>query len=163
MTASAGGTNATFGAEAENENAIHRGVNTSHSKAIRPIVRSVTVGAKNGEPSAGHDVTSRFEQSFPCLRMRPFSGSGFFGYLSLEVWPVRQARNTASACSRSSALLNLRRGCFGGSAATSGILPLTSSTPCRFIRPRSRHRSGKPAYKTHPAPPNVKNEKEKNI
>jgi hypothetical protein len=32
-------------------------------------------------------------------------------------------------------LLNLRRGCFGGSAA-SGILPLTSSTPCRRIRRR---------------------------
>src|SRR5262249_37204867 len=135
MTESAGGTTATFGAEAENENAIHRGVNTSHSKAIRPIVRSVTVGAKNGEPSAGHDVTSRFEQSFPCLKMRPFSGSGFFGYLSLEVWPARQASNAASACSRSSALLNLRRGCFGGWRATS-VAPLISSTPCRFIRLR---------------------------
>ena len=56
-------------------------------------------------------------------------------YLSLDVWPVRQASKAASACSRSSALLNLRRGCFEGSA-TSGILPLTSSTPCRRIRRR---------------------------
>jgi hypothetical protein len=56
-------------------------------------------------------------------------------YLFLEVWPARQARNAAAACSRSSALLNLRRGFFGGSA-TSGILPLISSTPCRRIRLR---------------------------
>jgi len=65
----------------------------------------------------------------------PFRGSGFFGYLSLEVWPARQARNAPSACSRSSALRNLGRGFFGGSATT-GILPLTSSTPCRRIRRR---------------------------
>src|SRR5262245_55774620 len=86
MTASAGGTNATLGAEAENENAIHRGVNTSHSNAIRPIVRSVTVGAKNGEQSAGHDVTSGFEQSFPCLKTRPgnrvFSATCLWGLAS---------------------------------------------------------------------------------
>jgi phosphomevalonate kinase len=44
MIASAGGINATFDVEAENENAIHRHVNTSHSNAIRPIVRSVTIG-----------------------------------------------------------------------------------------------------------------------
>src|SRR5262249_12623729 len=56
-------------------------------------------------------------------------------YLFLEVWPARQARNAAAARSRSSALLNLRRGFFGGSA-TSGILPLISSTPCRRIRLR---------------------------
>src|SRR5215469_6327319 len=64
----------------------------------------------------------------------PFRGSGFFGYLSLEVWPARQARNAASACSRSSALVNLGRGVFG--SAPTGILPLTSSTPCRRIRRR---------------------------
>ena len=56
-------------------------------------------------------------------------------YLSLDVWPVRQARNAAAACSRSSALLTLRRGCFGGWLAT-GVAPLTSSTPCRRIRLR---------------------------
>jgi hypothetical protein len=56
-------------------------------------------------------------------------------YLSLAVWPSRQARNAAAACSRSSALLSLRRGCFGG-WPTSGILPLISSTPCRRIRSR---------------------------
>src|SRR6516225_3053292 len=45
MTTSAGG-NATFDAEAENENAIHRGVNRSHSNAIRLITRSVSAGAE---------------------------------------------------------------------------------------------------------------------
>ena len=65
----------------------------------------------------------------------PFWGSGFFGYLSLEVWPARQARNAAAACSRSSALLNLRRGCFGGGTATD-VAPLMSSTPRRRIRLR---------------------------
>jgi hypothetical protein len=38
--------NASFVAEAEYENAIHSGVNKSHSNATRPIVRSVCVGAK---------------------------------------------------------------------------------------------------------------------
>jgi hypothetical protein len=62
--------------------------------------------------------------------------SGQLGrYLSLEVWPARQARNAASACSRSSALLILRRGCFGDWLATSG-LSLRSSTPCRRMRLR---------------------------
>ena len=56
-------------------------------------------------------------------------------YSSLDVWPSRQARNAAAACSRSSALLNLRRGCFGGWLAT-GVAPLTSSTPCRRMRLR---------------------------
>src|SRR6516165_4759191 len=56
-------------------------------------------------------------------------------YLALEVWPSRQARNAAAARWRSSALLNLRRGFFGGSA-NSGTLPLISSTPCRRIRLR---------------------------
>jgi|SRR6516164_3919103 hypothetical protein len=56
-------------------------------------------------------------------------------YLFLEVWPARQARNAAAACSRSSALLNLRRGCFGGGTATD-VAPLMSSTPCRRIRLR---------------------------
>jgi hypothetical protein len=65
----------------------------------------------------------------------PFWGSGFFGYLSLEVWPARQARNAAAACSRSSTLLNLRRGCFGGGTATD-VAPLMSSTPRRHIRLR---------------------------
>src|SRR5215470_10475015 len=65
----------------------------------------------------------------------PFWGSGFFGYLSLEVWPARQARNAAAACSRSSALLNLRRGCFGGGTATD-VAPLMSSTPRRRMRLR---------------------------
>jgi len=60
----------------------------------------------------------------------PFWGSGFFGYLSLDVWPSRQARNAAAACSRSSALLNLRRCGFGG-WPTTGISPLISSTPRR--------------------------------
>src|SRR5262249_51266024 len=41
--------------------------------------------------------------------------------------------NAAAACSRTSALLSLRRGCFGG-WPTSGILPLMFSTPCRRIR-----------------------------
>jgi hypothetical protein len=62
--------------------------------------------------------------------------SGQLGrYLSLEVWPARQARNAASACSRSSALLILRRGCFGDWLATSD-LSLRSSTPCRRMRLR---------------------------
>src|SRR5262245_5151640 len=56
-------------------------------------------------------------------------------YLFLEVWPARQARNAAAACSRSSALLNLRRGCFGGGTATD-VAPLMSSTPRRRIRLR---------------------------
>ena len=60
---------------------------------------------------------------------------GVAAYLFLEVWPARQANNAAAACSRSSALLNLRRGCFAG-WPTSGILPLISSTPCRRIRSR---------------------------
>jgi hypothetical protein len=56
-------------------------------------------------------------------------------YLSLDVWPARQARNAAAACSRSSALLTLRRGCFAGWTAT-GVAPLISSTPCRRIQLR---------------------------
>src|SRR5262249_29263939 len=56
-------------------------------------------------------------------------------YLFLDVCPARQARNAAAACSRSSALLNLRRSCFGGSLPT-GILSLRSSTPCRRMRLR---------------------------
>jgi hypothetical protein len=69
--------------------------------------------------------------------MGPLSAtlSGRLRYLSLAFWPSRQARNAASACSRSSALLTLRRGCFGGSPPD-GVLPLTSSTPCRRIRLR---------------------------
>src|SRR6516165_1164093 len=47
----------------------------------------------------------------------------------------RQARNAASACSRSSALLTLRRGRFGR-WLTTGVAPLISSTPCRRIRLR---------------------------
>jgi len=66
----------------------------------------------------------------------PFRGSGFFGYFSLEVWLVRQARNAASACSRSSALLSRRGGCLFVGGVTMGVLPLTSSTPCRRIRRR---------------------------
>src|SRR5262249_17082237 len=51
-------------------------------------------------------------------------------YLFLEVWPVRQARTAASACSRSSALVGWRYGClFKGGAAMGGVPPLTSSTP----------------------------------
>jgi hypothetical protein len=50
--------------------------------------------------------------------------------LFLEVWPVRQARTAASACSRSSALVGWRYGClFKGGAAMGGVPPLTSSTP----------------------------------
>ena len=60
-------------------------------------------------------------------------------YLSLEVWPSRQARNAAAACSRSSALLNLRRGVFAGSVMTD-VPPFTSSTPRRRIRSRSPRR-----------------------
>jgi hypothetical protein len=48
MTTSAGGMNASFDAEAEYENAIHSGVNRSHSNATRPIVRSVRVDADEG-------------------------------------------------------------------------------------------------------------------
>jgi hypothetical protein len=72
---------------------------------------------------------------------RMYAGRGFNSrlqnrrYLSLDVWPSRQARNAAAACSRSSALLNLRRGCFGGGTATD-VAPLISSTPCRRIRRR---------------------------
>ena len=57
-------------------------------------------------------------------------------YLSLADWPSRQARNAAAACSRSSALLSLRRGRFGGRPMTGGVSPLISSTPCRRIRSR---------------------------
>jgi len=53
----------------------------------------------------------------------------------LDVWPARQARHAAVACSRSSALLNLRRGCLGGWLATGG-LSLRFSTPCRRMRLR---------------------------
>ena len=59
-----------------------------------------------------------------------------YAYLSLAVWRSRQTRNAAAACSRSSALLDLRRGCFGGWSTTSGVLPLISSTPCSRIRSR---------------------------
>jgi hypothetical protein len=55
---------------------------------------------------------------------------------SLEVWPARQARNAASACSRSSALLSRRRGCLFAGVVAMGVPPLTSSTPCRCIRRR---------------------------
>jgi hypothetical protein len=55
-------------------------------------------------------------------------------YLSLPDWLERQARNAASACSRSSALLILRRGL--GAAPTSGVLAFLSSMPCRCIRLR---------------------------
>src|SRR5205823_8719213 len=59
------------------------------------------------------------------------------GYLFLEVWPARQARNAAAACSRNSALLNLRRrGCSFAGGVTMGVPPLTSSTPRRRIRLR---------------------------
>src|SRR5262244_2415334 len=58
------------------------------------------------------------------------------GYLSLDVWPARQARNAAAACSRSSALLSRRRGCLLTGAVTMGVPPLKSSTPCRRIRRR---------------------------
>jgi len=70
-------------------------------------------------------------------------------YLFLEVWPARQARNAASACSRSSALLNLRRGCFEGWTSI-GVAPLTSSTPCRRmrLRPARRDQFTRPAI-TH--------------
>ena len=56
---------------------------------------------------------------------------GCVPYLSLAVWPSRQARNAASACSRSSALLSLRRGRFGGRRITIGVSPFISSRPCR--------------------------------
>jgi len=67
----------------------------------------------------------------PCWSL----SAGCARYLSLAFWPSRQARNAASACSRSSALLSLRRACLGCSPPD-GILPLTSSTPCRRIRLR---------------------------
>src|SRR6516225_7192303 len=57
-------------------------------------------------------------------------------YLFLEVWPARQARNAAAACSRSSALLSRRRGCLFAGGVTMGVPPLTSSTPRRRIRLR---------------------------
>ena len=62
---------------------------------------------------------------------------------------MRQARNAASACSRSSALLNLRRGCFEGWTSI-GVAPLTSSTPCRRmrLRPARRDQFTRPAI-TH--------------
>jgi hypothetical protein len=65
----------------------------------------------------------------------PFESRCYSRYLSLAVWPSRQARNAAAACSRSSALLSLRRRCFGG-WSRSGVFPLISSTPCRRIRLR---------------------------
>ena len=52
-------------------------------------------------------------------------------YLSLEVLSVCQARNAASACSRSSALLSRRGGCLFAGVVTTGIAPLISSTPRR--------------------------------
>ena len=57
-------------------------------------------------------------------------------YLFLVVWPSRQARNAAAACSRSSALLSRRRGCLFAGGVTIGVPPLTSSTPRRRIRLR---------------------------
>ena len=74
------------------------------------------------------EVRPRVDESAAAMR-------GQARYLSLDVCPSRQARNAAAACSRSSALLNLRRGCFGGSLAT-GVAPLISSTPRRCIRRR---------------------------
>src|SRR5262249_57687867 len=61
------------------------------------------------------EVMSAFDPKRTWLRSRlgatRSAESAFKYYLSLEVWPARHARNAASACSRSSALLNLRRGC----------------------------------------------------
>jgi hypothetical protein len=76
MTTSAGGINATFDAEAENENAIHSGVNRSHSNAIPPITRSVSAGAeiKGTERRTGaacgqrHSLNNRSHVAFPCRK-----------------------------------------------------------------------------------------------
>src|SRR5262249_40820533 len=72
---------------------------------------------------------------FCALPFPPLSVGSGATYFVLEVWPARQAKNAAAACSRSSALLNLRRGCFGGGTATD-VAPLMSSTPRRRIRLR---------------------------
>ena len=57
-------------------------------------------------------------------------------YLFLEVWPARQAKNAAAACSRSSTLLSRRRGCLLAGGVTMGVPLFTSSTPRRRIRLR---------------------------
>ena len=57
--------------------------------------------------------------------------AGCARYLSLAFWRSSQARNAAAACSRSSALLSLRRGRFRGKI---GVSSLISSAPCRRIR-----------------------------
>src|SRR5215471_7944615 len=67
---------------------------------------------------------------FCALPFPPLSVGSGATYFVLEVWPARQAKNAAAACSQSSALLNLRRGCFGGGTATD-VAPLMSSTPRR--------------------------------
>src|SRR5262252_7108812 len=72
---------------------------------------------------------------FCALPFPPLSVGSGATYFVLEVWPARQAKNAAAACSRSSALLNLRRGCFGGGTATD-VAPLMSSTPRRRMRLR---------------------------
>jgi len=70
-------------------------------------------------------------------------------YLFFEVWRARQARTAASACSRSSAVLNSLR-CSGG-WPTTGVLSLRSSTPCRRMRLRlaTRDQFTRPLGITH--------------
>ena len=97
--------------------------------------------AQCGPLSQWRSLSYRAGLALPVLRNRSpiwqqciVSGMRRGAYLSLAVWPSRQARNAAAACSRSSALLTLRR-IFGG-WSPSGVLPLISSTPCRRIRLR---------------------------
>ena len=76
------------------------------------------------------------ESIAPCWSKSRRYDVRFKNYLSLDDWPVRQASNAASACSRSSALLSRRGGCLFAGVVTMGVPPLTSSTPCLRIRRR---------------------------
>jgi hypothetical protein len=95
-------------------------------------MRNTSMTASKGYATI--DRTDNGENGFPRLRAWWSLSESCARYLSLAVCPARQARNAAAACSRSSALLSLRRGCFGGWLGTSGVLPLISSTPCRCMR-----------------------------
>src|SRR5437763_6488428 len=77
--------------------------------------------------------------------------------ISLDVWPARQARNAASTCSRSSALLNLRRGRNPPIADQAQVPSASAALPTRQAYwsvagqsspPRSNPRRGRPRLAT---------------
>src|SRR5689334_7389470 len=84
---------------------------------LRGALRAVT---REGDASVG---PIRMWAEAMQMNVRWSLSAGCTRYLSLAFWPSRQARNAAAACSRSSALLSLRRAF--GVGPTSGALPLS--------------------------------------